>query len=94
MADEETEARIGILNLDQEIKARQALANILRYSGTVVKHGYIMEITKRDLLTGEKSSLVRMAEHVWDRHLTVAEGNLIHMIWGRFSGKDRRRVNA
>ena len=75
----------GMLDTAAEIKARQALADILRYGGAVVEDGYILEITNRGLLTGEKKSLIRMAENVWnkDRHLTVAEGNLIHSIRGR-----------
>ncbi len=83
MAGEETEARVGILNVEDEIKARRTLADILRHSKTVVEQGYIIEIRERVILTGEKVAIVRMAEHCFDRHFTVAENNLIHIIRGR-----------
>lgn len=83
VAGEKAEARVGILNIEDEIKARRILADILRLSQTVVKHGYIVEIRERAVLTGEKVALVRMAEYCFHRHFTVAEDNLIHTIRGR-----------
>ncbi len=83
MASEETEARVGILTTEEDIKVRRALADILRNSETVVKGGYILEIGKRTMLTGEKVSIVRLAERTWDRNFTVAEARLIYTIRGR-----------
>ena len=73
----------GMLDIDADIKARRALADILRNSETVVKDGYILEIGKRTMLTGDKVSIVRLAERTWDRNFTVAEARLIYTIRGR-----------
>jgi hypothetical protein len=91
MAGKEAEARVGILTIEDDRAARIALAGILRRCKTVVKGGYIIEIGERGLLTGEKITIVRLAERTWDRNFTVAEDNLIHVIAGRFVG--RQRVN-
>ncbi len=83
MVGEETQARIGFLNIQDEIKARQTLAEILKHSETVVKEGYIVEICRRDLLHDDKILILRLAERCFDRHFTVAENNLVHAIRGR-----------
>lgn len=74
---------LGMLGLEDEIKARRTLADILRHSQTVVNQGYITEIRERSVLTGEKVAIIRMSEHCFGRHFTVAENNLIHTIRGR-----------
>ncbi len=85
MVSEETEARVGILSLEADKKARIALAEILRRCKTIVKSGYIVEIRERGLLTGEKIAIVRLAERTWNRNFTVAEDRLIHSIRGRYN---------
>ncbi len=87
MVGEETEARVGILTLDDEMKARRALADILRQCKTDVKGGYIVGFGERSLLHSERIALVRLSERTFDRHFTVAEDRLIHSIRGRYHGR-------
>jgi len=82
MAGAENTARVGLLTVDDEIKTRRTLAEVLRHSETVVKGGYIVEIRRRDLLHGDKILILRLSERCFDRHFTVAEANLVHAIRG------------
>lgn len=73
----------GMLNIDNEIKARRMLSGILSRSETVVEKGRIITIKLKALLASDKESIMRMAEKTFDRHFTVAENNLLFQIKSR-----------
>lgn len=69
MAGEETEARVGILNMAEDTKCRRALATILHNKKEVF--GYEWEFVDRMTV-------------LYTRNYTVAEATRIYQIKGRF----------
>ena len=70
----------GMLGVDAETKARKMLSQILCQSKAELKEGRIVDLPHKALLAGDKDIIMRLAEHTFDCHFTVAEYNLLCQI--------------
>ena len=70
----------GMLGVDAETKARKMLAKILYQSKAILRLARIVDLPHKALLAGDKDTIMRLAEHTFDRHFTVAEQRLLYEI--------------